>query len=353
MKKNVKLQEAIAAKKKANELEDETENTLDIGDTIPHITELDLEKQYEMCKYLREIHDVLKHGVTKVKKSEAILPQSRPQGIFSDRSILRVLLAAAELFGLFGHQKDRRNVLVLMCDVATRLGVPEFYHLAAGDLLKMEAGQLSTSNLGKMLKWAKLNPDSLESFHVPLGVSYMSFYNGDVKMAEAYASDLLAILPKAKPSSTIPYLDRMISSELNLLLSKCRGAPGSHVVLGATSKVEQNGPLDFALWAYKDTYLARSRLDQQCPDAQLSMNSIHIRARSERLYFDSLRELLSIYRQRMLGREMRLYAKIKLELSQCAGLPFRYKTKLTAKYDDDKKCGKNIIHFISGLLRVC
>ena len=330
MKKNAKLQEEIAAKKKANQLEDGTENALDIGDTIPHITELDLEKQYEMCKYLREIHEVLKQGVTKVKKSEAILPQSRPQGIFSDRSILRVLLAAAELLGLFGHQKDRRNVLVLMCDVAMRLGVPEFYHLAAGDLLKMEAGQLSMSNLGKMLEWAKSNPDSLESFHVPLGVAYMSFYNGDVKAAAAYANDLLAILPKAKPSSTIPYLDRMISSELNQLLSKCRGAPGSHVLPGATSKVEQNGPLDFALWAYKDTYLARCKLDQQCPDAQLSMNSIHIRARAERLYYNSLRELLSIYRQRMLGREMRLYAKIKLELSQSAGLPFRY---ITTKCD--------------------
>ena len=48
-----------------------------------------------------------------------------------------------------------------------------------------------------------------------------------------------------------------------------------------------------------------------------------MRARAERLYLESLRELLRIYRQLMLGKEMRLYAKIKLELAQSAGLPFR------------------------------
>ena len=43
----------------------------------------------------------------------------------------------------------------------------------------------------------------------------------------------------------------MISCELNLLLSKCRAAPGSHAVPGDT-KEAQHGPLDFALWAYRD-----------------------------------------------------------------------------------------------------
>ena len=57
---------------------------------------------------------------------------------------------------------------------------------------------------------------------------------------------------------------------------------------------------------------------------KLDVNSIHVRARAERLYQESLRDLLRIYRQLMLGKEMRLYAKIKLELAQSAGLPFRW-----------------------------
>ena len=57
---------------------------------------------------------------------------------------------------------------------------------------------------------------------------------------------------------------------------------------------------------------------------KLDMSSIHVRARGERIYYESLRELLRIYKQLMLGKEMRLYAKIKLELSQSAGLPFRW-----------------------------
>ena len=52
-----------------------------------------------------------------------------------------------------------------------------------------------------------------------------------------------------------------------------------------------------------------------------------MRARAERLYLESLRELLRIYRQLMLGKEMRLYAKIKLELAQSAGLPFRWEAE--------------------------
>ena len=45
----------------------------------------------------------------------------------------------------------------------------------------------------------------------------------------------------------------MISCELNLLLSKCRAAPGSHAAAGTMAAREaQHGPLDFALWAYRD-----------------------------------------------------------------------------------------------------
>ena len=44
-----------------------------------------------MWKTLRRIIDVLKEGLERVKKSEAVLPQNRPQ-IFSDRSILRWVL---------------------------------------------------------------------------------------------------------------------------------------------------------------------------------------------------------------------------------------------------------------------
>ena len=48
LERNAKLQEELAAKKKANEGgagENETEAALDIGDAIPHFAELGLEKQ--------------------------------------------------------------------------------------------------------------------------------------------------------------------------------------------------------------------------------------------------------------------------------------------------------------------
>ena len=64
-----------------------------------------------------------------------------------------------------------------------------------------------------------------------------------------------------------------------------------------------------------------------------------MRARAERLYLESLRELLRIYRQLMLGKEMRLYAKIKLELAQSAGLPFRWEAEKSSS-----KCFMNCCH---------
>ena len=54
---------------------------------------------------------------------------------------------------------------------------------------------------------------------------------------------------KAPSSTSTPYLDRMIACELNLLLSKCRAASGS------LAKEDLHGPLDFALWAYRDVKL--------------------------------------------------------------------------------------------------
>ena len=87
------MQEELAAKKKANEGgagENETEAALDIGDAIPHFAELGLEKQFAMWRSLRRILDVLREGLERVKQSEAaLLPKDRPQGVFSDRSILR------------------------------------------------------------------------------------------------------------------------------------------------------------------------------------------------------------------------------------------------------------------------
>ena len=48
------------------------------------------------------------------------------------------------------------------------------------------------------------------------------FYRGDATRAAASASELLKALSKvnASSSSTAPYTDRLISCELNLLLSK-------------------------------------------------------------------------------------------------------------------------------------
>ena len=63
-----------------------------------------------------------------------------------------------------------------------------------------------------------------------------------------------------------------------------------------------------------------------------------MRARAERIYHESLRELLRIYKQLMLGKEMRLYAKIKLELSQSAGLPFRTIESLLTMAEVDIIC---------------
>ena len=87
------MQEELAAKKKANEggaADNETEAALDIGDAIPHFAELGLEKQFAMWRSLRRILDVLREGLERVKQSEAaLLPKDRPQGVFSDRSILR------------------------------------------------------------------------------------------------------------------------------------------------------------------------------------------------------------------------------------------------------------------------
>ena len=89
MERNAKLQEELAAKKKAKE-DNETEAALDIGDAIPHFAELGLEKQFAMWRSLRRILDVLLEGLERVKQSEAaLLPKDRPQGVFSDRSILR------------------------------------------------------------------------------------------------------------------------------------------------------------------------------------------------------------------------------------------------------------------------
>ena len=89
MERNAKLQEELAAKKKAKE-DNETEAALDIGDAIPHFAELGLEKQFAMWRSLRRILDVLGEGLRRGKgRSEALLPKDRPQGIFSDRSVLR------------------------------------------------------------------------------------------------------------------------------------------------------------------------------------------------------------------------------------------------------------------------
>ena len=88
----------------------------------------------------------------------------------------RVLQATAELFGLFGHQTDRKSALVLICDLATRINDSEFLRLAAGDLLKMGDGHLAVENLEKMLKSSKTKQTHLESFHVPVGVAYAMFY---------------------------------------------------------------------------------------------------------------------------------------------------------------------------------
>ena len=118
-----------------------------------------------MWRTLRRILDVLGEGLRRVKgRSEAVLPKDRPQGIFSDRSVLRwdfknvcpvsvtvfstdclltekwiyfrVLQSTAELLGLFGHEAERRRALALLCEVATRIGDSEFLRLAAGDLIK-------------------------------------------------------------------------------------------------------------------------------------------------------------------------------------------------------------------------
>ena len=43
-----------------------------------------------MWRTLRRILDVLGEGLRRAKgRSEAVLPKDRPQGIFSDRSVLR------------------------------------------------------------------------------------------------------------------------------------------------------------------------------------------------------------------------------------------------------------------------
>ena len=95
LERNAKLQEELAAKRKANEGADgggEMEAALDVGDAIPHFSnaELGLEKQFAMWRTLRRILDVLGEGLRRAKgRSEALLPKDRPQGIFSDRSVLR------------------------------------------------------------------------------------------------------------------------------------------------------------------------------------------------------------------------------------------------------------------------
>ena len=97
LERNAKLQEELAAKRKAKEGSDgggETEAALDVGDAIPHFSnaELGLERQFAMWRTLRRILDVLGEGLRRAKgrsRSEALLPKDRPQGLFSDRSLLR------------------------------------------------------------------------------------------------------------------------------------------------------------------------------------------------------------------------------------------------------------------------
>ena len=125
--------------------------------------------------------------------------------------VLRVLQASAELLGLLGHQADRKSALVLLCEVATRIGDSEFLLLAAGDLLKMGDGQLKgVENLEKMLKTSKSKQTHLESFHVPVGIAYAMFCRGDAARAAVNASELLKELSKVNASSfaTTPFLDR-------------------------------------------------------------------------------------------------------------------------------------------------
>ena len=61
-------------------------------------------------------------------------------------------------------------------------------------------------------------------------------------------------------------------------------------------------------------------------------------ARAHRLHYDSLETLLRIYRWLRLGKELRLYGKLKLELSQTAAIPFRTVQSLLTAAEIDLLC---------------
>ena len=86
---------------------------------------------------------------------------------------------------------------------------------------------------------------------------------GDSNMAMIYLAD----------GAPLPQRAQMCGRHI-WLTPKCRAAPGSHAVPGAAAKEAQHGPLDFALWAYRDGQLALGCVIP-CPGYRCPLGRVH------------------------------------------------------------------------------
>lgn len=367
IERNAKLEEELAAKKsamEANRLKGDPdsghEDILSIGDTMPYLTELGLEKQEAMWKRLKRICVLLEQAMPKKwTKSEAVALLAG--GTIMSKCLLRIVLSVAEFLGLLGHESDRRKALDLLYKLSQLFGVDEFRNLAVGDKIKMDDGTVCVEQLKGLLPTSTSCPTLHESYHILIGIAYAMYYRGETEQAVNIVRSLLdqvmlsiygyfvakisdywvntdlvlqvffvvsieSFESFAFQVSSVPKVhhSRMLSSELNSLLSLCRSAPGAHIIFPAPNDADRSfveyGLLDFALLAFLDIKMAWYGLGKQ---AVPNLAWIAVLFRAQRLYYAALETLLRIYRWLKLGRELRCYGKFKLDFAQTSGLPFR------------------------------
>jgi hypothetical protein len=239
---------------------------------------------------------------------------------------LTALSAVAELLQLFGLSEKRtlaqRTLLALTVDLRRS----DFQMAAIAELLK--AGQRLSDEEIKVLRASLENmPKAKHWSRLATAVAYDMLNRGDALAATQLAGKILFQMDKKarRDRSSGEYLTQ---GDLKLLLTFSRCAVGSvveypaPVVLpascGGYKTIAEFGALDWGCEAYKDAVIG-------CRSVELaSMIGMPNWARAQWLHLSVLAARCQVYRLTRLGKELRLYSKLRLELAQSLGLTIRY-----------------------------
>ncbi|CAM6053404.1 unnamed protein product [Sphagnum tenellum] len=312
------------------------EEALAMGDSNPYILCLTLDAEEELLDLAKGAFGILRKASE--HKEKVFVSTS-----LTSACILRMTLGLSEFFKLIGHQEWYIDGIHLLLASAREFDNDSYKKVAQSILIRYrEEGEGRASELIDLAMLSD-SKDNIHQLLMPAAIAWRSFFSNNVDKATQVASSVLKYVGKQQRDTSS---GRLLSADMKHLLTLGRCAPNSFVICPNPSQLPfatrydgfdavENGPLEHICDSFKDAVSATHCLSNHkvknllwCSE-MIRANNVHVEVVCTRT---------EMYMQIGLPMEMRLYGKLRLELTQKLALSTRTSDSLLVMAEIDLRC---------------